>query len=418
MTPTANMPENPVRPLDVESVRADFPILARKVNGKPLVYLDNAATGQKPQCVIDALVRYYTTYNANVHRGVHALSQEATAAFEESRETTRAFLNAASLSEIVFVRGCTEAMNLVAQSYGRANLRPGDEVLVTQMEHHSNIVPWQMVCQQTGAKLRVIPMDDRGALDLEAFEALLSERTRIVSVTHISNALGTINPVKWIVERAHAAGAVVAIDGAQAVPHLPVDVRDLGADFYAFSSHKAFGPTGMGVLYGREALLEAMPPWQGGGDMIRSVSLEKSTWNDLPHKFEAGTPNIADAIAMAEALRYMERVGREAILAHEHDLSEYAAEALASVDGLRLVGTAPEKTGVFSFLVDGVAPLDLGTLLDLQGIAVRVGQHCAEPVMTRMGIHGTVRASLAFYNTRGEVDALVAGIRKAVRLAT
>jgi len=395
---------------DVEAIRADFPILARTVRGKPLVYLDNAATTQKPQAVIDAIENYYTSLNSNVHRGVHYLSEQATLAYEGARKRVRTFLNAASDREIIFVRGTTEGINLVAASYGRKNLRAGDEIVVSAMEHHSNIVPWQMLCEQTGAVLRVIPIDDDGQILMDDYRAMLNERTKIVAVVHMSNALGTINPLAEIIDAAHAVGAVVLIDGAQSISHLPVDVRSLDCDFLAFSGHKAYGPTGIGVLYGKEKLLEEMPPYQGGGDMIRSVTFERTIYNDLPYKFEAGTPNIVGPIGLAVALDYMERIGLEAIAAHEHDLLLYATQALESIAGLRLIGTARRKASVLSFVLGSAHPHDIGTILDGEGVAVRTGHHCAEPVMGRFGVPATARASIAMYNTRNEIDALVRGI--------
>jgi len=397
---------------DVEKIRADFPILRTKVHGHPLVYLDNAATSQKPQAVIDALVRYYEGENANIHRGVHYLSQIATEAFEQARETVRAFVNAADAKEIIFTRGTTEAINLVAQTYGRVHVGAGDEVLITAMEHHSNIVPWQMLCEEKGAKLRIAPMNDEGELLLEKYEKLLSPRTKIVAVGHVSNALGTINPLKQMIALAHAKGIPVVVDGAQAVPHLKVDLQDLDADFYAFSGHKMYGPTGIGVLYGKAALLEAMPPYQGGGDMISSVTFEKTIYNKLPHKFEAGTPDMAGVAGLKAAIEYMNGVGIGKIAAHEQNLLVYATEIVGSLPGVRLIGTAREKASVLSFVLDEVHPHDIGTILDQEGIAVRTGHHCAQPVMERFGIPATVRASFAVYNTKGEVDALVRGIRK------
>jgi cysteine desulfurase/selenocysteine lyase len=396
--------------LDLRQVRADFPILSVEVYGKPLVYLDNAATAQKPRSVLERLEYYYMQENANVHRGVHRLSERATYAYEQAREKVCDFLGARSSEEIIFTRGTTEAINLVAQSYGRSKLRAGDEILITWMEHHSNIVPWQLLCEQTGAVLRVAPINDRGELILEEFARLLTPRTRIVAVGHISNALGTINPVERIIELAHAQGAVVLVDGAQAVAHLPVHVRDLGCDFYAFSGHKVFAPTGIGVLWGRRELLDAMPPWQGGGDMIASVSFTKTTYSGLPTKFEAGTPHIAGAIGLGAALDYVQELGWEAITAHEHHLLEYGTRALSKVPGLRFIGTARDKAGVFSFVVDGIHPHDLGTILDREGVAIRTGHHCAQPVMDRFGVPATARASLAFYNTTEEIDALVRGL--------
>jgi cysteine desulfurase/selenocysteine lyase len=397
---------------DVERIRKGFPILRTKVHGHPLVYLDNAATSQKPREVIDALVRYYEGENANIHRGVHYLSQIATEEFERARETVRTFVNAARASEIIFTRGTTEALNLVAQTYGKTNVGAGDEVLITAMEHHSNIVPWQMLCAEKGAKLRVAPMNDEGELLLAEYEKLLSAKTKVVAVGHVSNALGTINPVKQMIAAAHAKGAVVVVDGAQAVPHLKVDVQDLDADFYAFSGHKMYGPTGIGVLYGKQALLEAMPPYQGGGDMISSVTFEKTTYNKVPHKFEAGTPDMAGVAGLMAAIDYMNGIGIEKIAAHEHELLEYATEVIGAIEGVRLIGTAREKAGVLSFVLDEVHPHDIGTILDQQGIAVRTGHHCAQPVMERFSIPATVRASFAMYNTKGEVDALALGIRK------
>jgi cysteine desulfurase / selenocysteine lyase len=382
------------------------------VHGHPLVYLDNAATSQKPQSVIDALVRYYESENANIHRGVHYLSQIATEAFEQARETVRAFVNAARASEIIFTRGTTEAINLVAQSYGRANVGAGDEVLITAMEHHSNIVPWQMLCEEKGAKLRVAPMNDEGELVLEEFRKLLNPRTKVVAVGHVSNALGTINPLKQMIAMAHALGIPVVVDGAQAVPHLAVDVQDLDADFYTFSGHKMYGPTGIGVLYGKTALLEAMPPYQGGGDMISSVTFEKTTYNKLPHKFEAGTPDMAGVVGLKAAIEYMNGVGIATIAAHEHELLEYATNVIGALPGVRLIGTAREKASVLSFVLDEVHPHDIGTILDQEGIAVRTGHHCAQPVMERFHIPATVRASFAVYNTKAEVDALARAIEK------
>ncbi|MDA8108650.1 MAG: cysteine desulfurase [Betaproteobacteria bacterium] len=401
---------------DVERVRAEFPILAEKVHGKPLVYLDNAATTQKPRAVIDALRGYYEHTNANIHRGVHVLSQRATEAYEGTRERVRRFLNAASAREIVFTRGTTEAINLVAQSYGRSRLKAGDEILISALEHHSNIVPWQLLCEQVGAVLRVVPIGDAGELLFEDYEKVLGPRTRLVALAHVSNALGTVLPVRRAIELAHAHGVPVLLDGAQAAAHQPVDVRALECDFYAFSGHKIYGPTGIGVLYGRRGLLEAMPPYQGGGDMIRTVTFEKSTWADIPHKFEAGTPNIAGTIGLGAALEFVERIGLEAIAAHEAGLLEYASGRAAEVPGLRIVGTAPEKAGILSFVLEGIHPHDIGTILDTQGVAVRAGHHCAMPVMQRFHVPATARASFALYNTRAEVDALIAAIDKAKEL--
>ncbi|MFZ0630813.1 MAG: cysteine desulfurase [Acidobacteriaceae bacterium] len=399
-------------PFEVEKIRADFPILQSKVHGHPLVYLDNAATSQKPQSVIDALVRYYEGENANIHRGVHYLSQIATEEFEAGRRTVQRFVNAADASEIIFTRGTTEAINLVAQTYGRAHVGAGDEVLITAMEHHSNIVPWQLLCEEKGARLRVVPMNDAGELLLDEYEKLLGPKTRIVGLAHVSNALGTVNPVKRMIAAAHARGIPVLVDGAQAVPHIAVDVRDLDCDFYAFSGHKMYGPTGIGVLYGKAALLDAMPPYQGGGDMISSVTFEKTTYNKLPHKFEAGTPDMAGVAGLKAAIEYMNRVGVANIATHEHDLLEYATEVVGGLPGVRLIGTAREKASVLSFVLEEVHPHDIGTILDQEGIAVRTGHHCAQPVMERFSIPATVRASFAMYNTRGEVDALARGLRK------
>ncbi|HEX7044759.1 MAG TPA: cysteine desulfurase [Burkholderiales bacterium] len=401
---------------DVARIRADFPALAQQVRGKPLVYLDNAATSQKPRAVLEALERYYRCDNANVHRGVHALSERATGAYEEARAKVRAFLNAASEREIVFVRGATEGVNLVASTWGRANVRAGDEILISAMEHHSNIVPWQLLCEQVGARLRVAPIDDTGALVFEEFERLLGERTRLVAMAHCSNALGTINPVRRVIERAHAAGAVVLLDGAQAAPHLAIDVRALDCDFYVFSSHKVYGPTGIGVLYGKERLLEAMPPYQGGGDMIKVVTFEKTVYNDLPYKFEAGTPHIAGAVGLGAAVDYLGALGLDAVAAHEHELLVYATEALAAIPGVRLVGTAPEKAAILSFTLEGVHPHDIGTVLDHEGVAIRAGHHCAMPVMQRFAVPATARASLGLYNTREDVDALVRGLERVKEL--
>jgi len=398
---------------DVERVRRDFPILATRVHGHPLVYLDSAASSQRPWQVIRAVEDYERNSHANVHRGVHALSQAATSAFEGARERVRRFINAGSTREIIFTRGTTEGINLVAQAYARPRLGPGDEILITALEHHSNIVPWQMVCEQTGCALKVAPINRRGELEFEAFTQLLSPRTRLVGVAHVSNALGTVLPVKRIVEAAHAHGAVVLIDGAQAVPHSAVDVRALGADFYTFSSHKLYGPTGIGVLYGREALLEAMPPWQGGGDMILTVSFEKSTYNALPYKFEAGTPNISGAVGLAAAMDYVEGLGIEAIAAHEARLLQRATAELLRLPDIEIIGTAAHKASVLSFTMKGVHPHDLGTILDAEGVAVRTGHHCAMPVMTFFGLPATARASFGCYNNDADVTALVAALKRA-----
>jgi cysteine desulfurase/selenocysteine lyase len=410
----ANLSPVPLPPvLDVERVRRDFPILATHVNGHPLVYLDSAASSQRALPVIRAVEDYETHSHANVHRGVHALSQAATAAFEGARERVRRFVNARSTREIIFVRGTTEGINLVAQAYARPRLGPGDEILISALEHHANIVPWQMVCQQSGCTLKVAPINRRGELEFEEFVRLLSPRTRLVGIAHVSNALGTVLPVKRIIEAAHAHGAVVLIDGAQAVPHSAVDVRALGADFYTFSAHKLYGPTGIGVLYGREELLAAMPPWQGGGDMILTVSFEKSTYNELPWKFEAGTPNMSGAVGLAAAMDYVEGLGLAAIAAHEERLLKLATSELARLPDIEIIGTAAHKAAVLSFTMKGVHPHDLGTILDAEGVAVRTGHHCAMPVMTFFGVPATARASFGCYNTEGDVAALVAALKRA-----
>jgi cysteine desulfurase / selenocysteine lyase len=397
---------------DVQRVRRDFPILAQTVHGKPLVYLDNAASAQKPRAVIEAEAAVYETYYSNIHRGVHSLSMRATDAYEAARATVQRFIGAAHTREIVFTRGTTEAINLVASSYGRTHVGPGDEVLITGLEHHSNIVPWQMLCEEKGARLRVAPLDDRGDVLLEEMEALIGPRTKIAAFAHVSNALGTVNPVKRMVEMAHARGVPVLIDGAQAAPHLEVDVRELDCDFYAFSSHKLYGPSGVGVLYGKAAHLQAMPPYQGGGDMILSVTFEKTTYNELPYKFEAGTPNIAGVIGLGAAIAWLEGLGHEAVAAYESDLLDYGTRRLLEVPGVRLIGTAREKAGVLSFVLEGVHPHDIGTVLDYEGVAVRTGHHCAQPVMDRYCVPATARASLAVYNTREEIDVLVGALHK------
>ena len=399
---------------EVERIRQDFPILGEKIRGKPLVYLDNAATSQKPQVVIDTIRQFLSTYNSNVHRGVHQLSERATEVFEQARTRVQSFINAAESREIIFVRGTTEAINLVAQSYGRTHIGTGDELVISAMEHHSNIVPWQILCEQTGAVLRVVPINDDGEMLLDEYVTLLTPRTRLVAVAHVSNALGTINPVREIIRLARRQGVPVLVDGAQAVPHLQVDVRELDCDFYAFSGHKVFGPTGIGVLYGRARLLEAMPPYQGGGDMIKSVTFAKTVYNDLPYKFEAGTPHIGGVIGLGAALGYLDGVGLDRVTAYEHELLVHATEALSAIPGVRMIGTAKEKASVLSFVVDGVHAHDIGTVLDHEGIAIRAGHHCAMPVMQRFGVPATARASLAFYNTRAEVDALVRGIHKVI----
>lgn len=397
---------------DVEKVRAEFPILNERVHGRPLVYLDNAATSQKPKAVIQAIADYYLYGNANIHRGVHLLSQRATDAYEATRAAAQRFIHARSANEIIFVRGTTEAINLVVQTYGRQHVNRGDEVVITAMEHHSNIVPWQMLCEEKGAKLRVAPINDRGELLLEEYEKLLGPSTRIAAISHVSNALGTINPVKEMIRMAHARGVPVLVDGAQAVPHLRVDVQDLDCDFYAFSAHKMYGPTGIGVLYGKSELLEAMPPYQGGGDMISSVTFEKTTYNKVPHKFEAGTPDIAGVVGLGAAIAYMEGVGVDTIGTHEHELLLYGTERLVATPGVRLIGTADDKASVLSFVLENIHPHDIGTILDQEGIAVRTGHHCAQPVMDFFCIPATVRASLAVYNTKEEIDTLVDGIER------
>ena len=408
-TKLAVVPQTPA--YDTAHVRADFPILSRQINGKPLVYLDSAASSQRPRAVLRAVEHYETSLHANVHRGVHSLSQWATDAYEGARETVRRFLNARSTREIVFVRGTTEAINLVANSFGRSQLKAGDEILITYLEHHANIVPWQMICAATGAKLRAAPVKQNGELDLDAFRSMLNPKTRLVAVAHVSNALGTILPVHEIVRLAHAHGAPVLLDGAQAVAHQLVDVQELDCDFYAFSGHKIYGPTGIGVLYARESLLSAMPPWQGGGDMILSVKIESSTWNDLPWKFEAGTPNISGAIGLGAALDYVESLGRPAIIAHEQELLGLTNEALLALPKIRLIGTAARKVAVVSFTMEGVHPHDIGTVLDMEGIAIRTGHHCAMPVMEFYGLAATARASFGCYNDAQDVERLVAGLK-------
>ena len=399
--------------LDFASLRADFPILEQQIHGCPLAYLDSAASAQRPRQVIDAVADYYRNDHANVHRGIHTLSQRATEAYEGARESLRRFINAASTKEIIFTRGTTEAINLVAQAYARPLLQPGDEILLTWMEHHSNIVPWQLVCEQTGAVLKVAPINDRGELELDAWEKLLGDKTRVAAFGHISNALGTINPVHELCAEARRRGIVTVIDGAQALPHVGVDVRSIDCDFYAFSGHKMYGPTGIGVLYGREEILQNMPPWQGGGEMILAVDFEKTVYNELPHKFEAGTPNIAGAIGLGAAVAYLENIGMERIAAHGYELMRQASVALLAVPGLRLIGTAENKTALVSFVVDGVHPHDLGTIADHHGVAIRTGHHCAMPVMERFGLPATARASFGIYSTAAEIDQLVAAVRHA-----
>ena len=406
------MSSNVASAFDVQKIRGDFPILTQRIHGKALVYLDNAATTQKPRPVIDAMVRSYAEDNANIHRGVHLLSERATRAYEEAREKVQKFLHAPSSREIIFVRGTTEAINLVAQTFGRANVGKGDEVLITEMEHHSNIVPWQMLCEEKGAQLKVLPITDEGELRIDLLDGMLTDRTRIVAVAHVSNSLGTINPITTIVEKAHARGIPVLVDGAQAVAHMQVDVQALGADFYAFSGHKLFGPTGIGVLWGRLALLEAMPPYQGGGDMISAVTFKKTTYNVVPNKFEAGTPNIAGSVGLGAAIDYVKSLDFNAMQAHESDLLAYGTRALTAAPGIRIVGTAAHKASVLSFVMDDVHPHDIGTILDQQGVAIRTGHHCTQPLMERLCVPATARASLALYNTREEIDALVDALGK------
>ena len=401
---------------DVARIREDFPILKEKVHGKPLVYFDNGATSQKPQAVIDAVAHYYRAENSNIHRGVHYLSEQATAAYEAARSKVRQFINARADNEIIFVRGTTEGINLVAQSYGRNFLKAGDEIIVTAMEHHSNIVPWQMLCEQVGAKLRVIPINHDGEIVMEEYRRLLGDKTKFVSITHVSNALGTIVPVKEMVARAHERAVPVLVDGAQAVPHLPIDVQELGCDFYAFSGHKMFAPTGIGVLYGRAELLDRMPPYQGGGDMISLVTFEKTHYNVLPYKFEAGTPHISGGIGLGAAIDYLSALDWQQISAHEHRLLAYATEALSSIDGLRIIGTARQKAGVLSFVFDHVHAHDVGTILDQEGVAVRAGHHCAMPVMQRFGVPATTRASFAIYNMVSEIDVMVHGLERVLKV--
>ncbi len=398
---------------DVNKIRQDFPILHRQVNGKPLVYLDNANTTQKPQVVIDALSDYYTNYNANIHRASHLLGELATRAYEEARIKVKDFLNAADAHEIIFVRNATEGVNLVAQTYGRRNIKAGDEIIISTMEHHANIIPWQLLCAETGAKLRIIPINDAGELLLDEYAELFTERTKFVGIVHMSNALGTINPIKQVIDMAHAHGVPVLVDAAQSAYHLPIDVQELGCDFLVFSGHKLYGPTGIGILYGKRALLEEMPPWQGGGDMIATVTFEETTFNDIPYKFEAGTPHIAGAIGLGAAIDYLNALGMEKIATYEHDLMAYGTNALSEVPGLRMIGTARDKASVYSFVLDGIHPYDVGTVLDQEGIAIRTGQHCAHPVLQRFGVPATVRASLGLYNTREEIDTLVRGLHTA-----
>ena len=400
----------------IENIRSQFPILFRQVKGRPLVYFDNAATSQKPQQVIDALVNYYTQYNANVHRGIHSLAEEATAEFEATRDAVKTFINAAYREEIIFTRGTTESINLVAYTWGRQNIQQGDEIIITAMEHHSNIVPWQMLCEEKNALLKIIPINNNGELLIDEFEKLLSPKTKLVSVVHVSNALGTINPVEEIILKAHAVGAVVLVDGAQSSMHLDIDVQKMNCDFFAFSSHKLFGPTGVGVLYGKKEILEAMPPFQGGGEMIKDCTFPKTTYADLPYKFEAGTPNIADVVAFKAALDFIEGIGKENIRRHEDELLRYATEKLQQIEGLKIIGTAKNKVSVISFIIDGVHPQDVGILLDNKGIAIRTGHHCAQPLMDRFQIPGTMRASFAVYNTIEEIDKLIEGIHQCKKM--
>jgi cysteine desulfurase/selenocysteine lyase len=404
------------KPLDIAAVRQEFPILKREVKGRPLIYLDNAATSQKPRQVIEALVQYYSTQNANIHRGIHSLAEEATAAYELSRDSVQSFIGARFREEIIFTRGTTESINLVAYSWGRKNIKAGDEIIVSNMEHHSNIVPWQMLCEEKNAVLKVIPLSDTGELLMDEYEKLLSPKTRLVSIVHVSNALGTVNPVKKVASLAHAAGALVMVDGAQSTVHMNIDVQDIDCDFFAFSAHKLYGPTGVGVLYGRKEILESMPPFQGGGEMIREVKFEKTTYNDLPYKFEAGTPNIGDVIAFKSAIEFIRSTGQEKIRRHEQHLLDYAQQQLSKVPALTIVGQAREKVSVVSFTIEGAHPQDIGILLDNRGIAVRTGHHCAQPLMDRFCIPGTARASFAVYNTQHEIDELVKGLLRVVKM--
>lgn len=401
--------------LDIEKIRKQFPVLHQQVNGRDLIYFDNAATNQKPEVVINALVDYYKGYNANIHRGIHTLAEKATKAYEETRVLAKAFIKAASEQEIIFVRGVTEGINLVASSYGKAFIQEGDEIIISGLEHHSNIVPWQLVCEERKAILKVIRVKDTGELDIDSYKNLLSPKTKIVAVNHASNSLGTINPIKEIIDRAHQVGAVVLIDGAQAGAHLEIDVQALDCDFYCLSSHKMFGPTGSGILYGKQALLEKMPPYQAGGEMIKTVTFEKTTYNDLPYKFEAGTPNIADVIAFGKAIEFINELGKENIAAHEHDLLIYATEKIEALPHINVIGKAKEKVGVLSFTVAGIHPFDIGQMLDARGIAVRTGHHCTEPLMARFKVEGTVRASFSVYNTKAEVDQLIEGLDRIIK---
>ncbi|MTI30906.1 SufS family cysteine desulfurase [Xanthovirga aplysinae] len=408
--------ETTTKTLDLKKVRAEFPVLHQEVNGKPLVYLDNAATTQKPNSVINAVSEYYKGYNANIHRGIHTLAEKATAAFEETRKTVKAFLNAAEAEEIIFTKGTTEGINLVASSWGRKFVEAGDEIIISSMEHHSNIVPWQMLCEEKGATLKIIPINEAGEIIFEEYEKLLSEKTKIVSIVYVSNSLGTINPVKEIIERAHKVGAKVLLDGAQASSHLEIDVQSLDCDFFAFSGHKIYGPTGVGALYGKRELLEAMPPYQGGGEMIKEVTFEKTTYNEIPYKFEAGTPNIADVIGLKTAIEFINEIGKENISAHENELMTYAYELLKDIPGFRPIGTAKNKISVLSFVIEGLHHFDIGMMLDAQGIAVRTGHHCTQPLMGIFGIEGTIRASFSIYNTKEEVERLSDGLHRIVKM--
>lgn len=406
----------PTQILDINAIRQDFPILKREVNGKPLVYFDNGATSQKPQLVIDAINKYYSFENSNIHRGIHTLSQEATNAYEEARKKVQRFVNAQHEHEIIFTKGTTDSINLVASSFGKKHLKKGDEIIISTMEHHSNIVPWQMICEEAAAILKVIPINDKGELLMDEFKKLLSPKTKLVAITHVSNTLGTINPVKEIIKLAKEAGALILIDGAQAVPHTKIDVQELNCDFYAFSGHKMFGPTGVGILYGKEAVLNDLPPYQGGGDMIKTVTFEKTTYNCLPHKFEAGTPNIVGGIGLGVAVDYMNSIGIDKIEAYEHELLTYATKQIKQIEGVRIVGEASKKASVLSFVVDGTHPSDIGMIIDKLGVAIRTGHHCTEPLMNRLNVPGTARASFAFYNTKEEIDIFIAALKRAVTM--
>jgi cysteine desulfurase / selenocysteine lyase len=411
-----NAPLTKSKSLDINVIRQEFPILNREVKGRPLIYLDNAATTQKPQQVLNALMHYYTNYNANIHRGIHTLAEEATAAFEQTRDAVKSFIGAGSREEIIFTRGTTEGINLVAYSWGRKNIQANDEIIISHMEHHSNIVPWQLLCEEKGAFLKVIPINENGELILDEYQKMLGPKTKLVSIVHVSNALGTVNPVKQMIAEAHAVGAVCMVDGAQSAVHLDINVTDLDCDFFAFSAHKLYGPTGVGVLYGKKALLEAMPPFQAGGEMIKEVTLQKTTFNDLPYKFEAGTPNIADVIAFKSAIHFVQSIGKEKIRRHERDLMDYGQQELEKIPGLKIIGKAKEKVSVISFVIEKAHPQDIGILLDNRGIAVRTGHHCAQPLMDRFCIPGTARASFAVYNTRYEIDELVKGLQRVVKI--